>query len=427
MFDSQTQSEPRMKPSIPHVLAAGMVMAAPLLFAQPASAAMFWFPDPASVWGEQVYSLYQILTWLSLGILLVVEVALVAALLKFRKRPNETRQPETWNHNTKLEVIWTVIPFLMLIGILFPTFKAVAYLADVPKKADLTLEIVGHQFYWEYRYPELGVQFNTTPTMGPGTGMEELYLPVGRKIKVVLTAADVIHSWYVPSFGFQQMTTPGNLAMAPLEVTKPGLYEGYCTYLCGPLHGAMRVRVRAVPGNEFDAWVATQTKKTIEPIAKTGKVGQVAPPPTKPAHGAEGEHGAPAPSGSGAPHGAAPGHENTDAAAPVDAKALAAKGEGIYASKCAGCHGAAGAGVPNVFPPLAASDYVNGPDEQFVNTVVKGLNGPITVNGKQYSGMMPGFQGQLSNEELAAVMTYVRTSWGNNGKPITPAQAAGTH
>lgn len=398
-----------MKPNTSHMVAALAAAATPLLFAEPAMAAMFWFPDPASVWGEQVYFLYQILMWMSIVILIIVEVALVAALLKFRKRPNETRAPETWSHNTKLELVWTIIPFLLLIGILFPTFKAVAYLADVPKNPELTLEVVGHQFYWEYRYPDLGVQFNTTPTMGPGTGLEELYVPVGRKMKVVLTAADVIHSWYIPAFGFQQMTTPGNLSIAPLEVTKVGLYEGYCTYLCGTLHGAMRARVRAVPPAEFDAWVAKQTKKQLDPIATVGKVGMQPARPAKPAHGADAPHGAASPA----------------AAAPVDVKALAAKGSEIYASKCAACHGGAGAGMGTMFPPLAASDYVNAGDEQLIAAVKNGLSGPITVNGQQYNGMMPPFGGQLSDEEIAAVLTHIRTSWGNNGKAITPAQVTG--
>lgn len=419
MLKSQTQSEPRMKPNSTHLAAALAALAIPLMLAQPAHAAMFWFPEPASVWGEQVYSLYQILMWIGIGILVIVEVALVAALLKFRKRPNETREPATWSHNTKLELVWTIIPFLLLVGILFPTFKALAYLADVPKTPDtLTLEVVGHQFYWEYRYPDLGVQFNTTPTMGPGTGMEELYVPVGRKMKVVLTAADVIHSWYIPAFGFQQMTTPGNLSIAPLEVTKVGLYEGYCTYLCGTLHGAMRARVRGVTPAEFDAWVAKQTKKTLDPIATVGKVGMQPARPAKPAHGTEGGK-------EGGHDGAAAGGHGTEAV--VDTKALAVKGAEVYASKCAGCHGTAGAGVPGVFPPLAASDYVNAADDQLINAVKKGLNGPITVNGTQYSGAMPAFGGQLSDEEIAAVLTYVRTNWNNNGKAITPAQVTGAH
>lgn len=397
-----------MKPLFPRMLAALAALATPLLFAPAASAAPFWFPDPATVWGDQVNGIYQLLTWISIGILLIVEVGLVAAIVKFRKKPGDTREPATWSHHTTLEVVWTVIPFILLIVVLVPSFKALAYLADVPKKADVTLEVVGHQFFWEYRFPDYGVKFNTTPTMGPGTGTETLHLPVGRKIKVLLTSADVIHSWYVPNFAIQQMTTPGNLAQIPLELTRTGLFEGYCTYLCGTLHGAMRIRIQGDTAADFDKWIAAQPKTTIEPIKQTGKIDMLPPPPRVHEEGKE------------------PGKEEGKEAA-VDVAALSAKGKDIFASKCAGCHQAMGTGVPGVFPPLAGSDYVNGPDEQLATTIKNGLNGPVTVKGTQYNGAMPAFKGQLSDEEIAAVATYVRTSWGNNGKPIAPAVVEAVH
>lgn len=406
-------SEPTMQHTLTSrkVAVAALGALAVVLAPEAAQAGMLGFPDQVTVWGHQVDFIYQLTTWISIGILAVVWIGLAAALIKFRKRANETREPETWSHNTKLEVIWTVIPFLLLIVILFPTFKALAYLADVPKKADLTVEVVGHQFFWEYRYPDLGIKFNTTPTMGPGTGMEELVLPVDRKIKMVFTSADVIHSWLVPQFGIQQMTTPGMLAMAPLEIKKAGLYEGYCTYLCGDLHGAMRIRVKAVPESEFTAWAAGYAKTpNIEPIAKVGKVGMVAPPPKKKEHGAEGEHGK------------APADGHGETAAQVDPVKLSAMGKEIYASKCAGCHGAEGAGTPGVFPPVAGAEQVNGDDAALIGILLNGLQGPVTVKGQSYNGMMPPWKDQLNDEEVAAVATFMRTSWGNNGKAISPEQ-----
>ena len=405
-----TRTEQRMQPQHTTQRIGAAVLAALLAaIPAPAFAAPFGFPDTVTNFGGQVNGLYQLLTWISIGILAVVWIALVAAIVKFRKKPGDTREPATWSHNTNLEIAWTVIPFLLLIVVLVPTFKALAYMADVPKKADLTLEVVGRQFFWEYRYPELGVKFNTTPTLGPGTGEEELYVPVNRKIKMVLTSADVIHAWWVPAFGMQQMTTPGNLAMFPLEVKKTGLYEGACTYLCGPLHGAMRVRVRAVEQPEFDAWVAKMAKDTpIDPIAKVGKVGMVAPPPQKPVHGDE--------------HSAAPGEDHAAApAGQIDLAALKAKGGEIYASKCSGCHGAEGAGLGTMFPPLAGAEQVTGDAGELVSIIKNGLSGPITVKGQQYSGSMPPFGGQLSNEEVAAVATFIRQSFGNDAAAVLPA------
>ncbi|HEY9720954.1 MAG TPA: cytochrome c oxidase subunit II [Oscillatoriaceae cyanobacterium] len=361
----------------------------------------FWFPKTVTPYGHMVNDIYQLSMWICVGIMVVVEVGLVYALWAFRKRPNDTREPATWHHNTKLEVIWTIIPFVLLIVILVPTFKALAYFADVPSNPQLTLQVVGHQFFWEYRYPELGISMHTSPRVGQG-GNEELYIPTDTKMKVVITSADVIHSWWVPEFGFQQFATPGNLSIVPLEVSKPGLYTGQCAYLCGALHGAMNIIVRAVPRPEFDAWAAKQSKAPFDTIAKVGKVGMVAPPP------------------------AVINAQNQVATGTVDPKALAAAGQPIFAAKCAGCHGGAGAGMPGMFPPLAGSEIVNGPDDKFVHIVKDGLTGPVTVKGGSYNGMMPPWKDQLSAKEISEVMTYVRTSWGNNGKPITPAQVQST-
>jgi cytochrome c oxidase subunit 2 len=383
------------------VMAAALLAIGGLVAAEPASASPFWWVTPVTPYGQKVDFLYQLMMWICIAILAVVEVLLVVALVKFRKKEGDTRQPETWNHNTKLEVIWTAIPFALLIVILVPTFQALAYLADVPKNADLTLEVVGHQFFWEYRYPELGVKFNSSPRIGDAP-QEPLYIPTDRKLKVVLTSSDVIHSWWIPAFGMQQMTTPGNLSMVPLEIKTPGTYEGACAFLCGPLHGAMNVVVKAVPGPEFDAWAAKNKGQAIEPIGKVGKVGMVAPPP-KPHEGGEGAT-------TEKPSGA------------VDVAALKTEGSGIYTSKCAGCHGAAGAGVPGMFPPLAGSEQVNGDDKALIGILLNGLSGPVTVKGASYNGMMPPWKDQLNDKEIAAVATFVRSSWGNNGKVITPDQ-----
>lgn len=392
----------------------GLALATLGFAAAPAVASNFWFVTPVTIFGQKVDFLYQFMMWISIAILVVVEVGLVAALVKFRKRPGEEREPATWSHNTKLEVVWTVIPFLILIAILVPTFQALAYLADVPKNADVTLEVVGHQFYWEYRFPELGVSFQSTPRDANGGYGDPLVLPANKKIKVLLTAADVIHSWWVPAFGMQQMTTPGNLAMVPLEILKPGDYYGNCAYLCGPQHGAMGVYVKAVDYPAFVAWAGQHKAATaLKPIAQVGQIGQTPPPPEE--NNKKAEEAAKA-----AAQGAAGG-----APTAAEAKTLAEKGSALYTAKCSGCHQPTGAGIPGVFPPLDGSEIVLGPDKDFVGVILHGKSGPIKIKGADFNGAMPAVGAGLSNEEVAQLATYVRTAWSNKGKPIGPGQVPG--
>lgn len=401
----------------------GLACLLPLFAASAAVAAPFGYVDSVTVFGDINNTLYQVMIWISIGILIVVEAALIYAIFKFRKRPGENRAPETWSHNTTLEVVWTVIPFILLIIICVPTFQGLMYMVNLPKKPDVVLEVVGRQYFWEYRFPELNATFNSKTRLGDVINVKlgtpewddmALHLPVNQKILVKFTAADVIHSWWIPAFGMQQMTTPGNLTQFPLEIHKEGSWEGACAYLCGALHGAMDIKVKGVSQEAFATWIsAHQAQAAITPVETVGKVGAVyEKPKAKP----EGEEEKPA-----APEGAtAPGGE-TAVVETEDLAALAKEGAAIYAARCAGCHQPTGAGMPPLFPPLAGAEQVNGADEELVDILLKGLNGPITVKGAQYNGQMPAFA-DLSDKEIAAVANHLRSSWGNNGKLISPAQ-----
>ncbi|MEB3330095.1 MAG: cytochrome c oxidase subunit II [Candidatus Sericytochromatia bacterium] len=396
------------------LLLAALAALLPFLGASAGLAAPFANMDPVTPFGVIVNDTYQLMMWICIGILVVVEATLVYAIVKFRKKPGENREPESWSHNTKLEVVWTIIPFVLLIIICVPTFRGLMYMASLPKNPDLVLEVVGRQFFWEYRYPALNVTFNSTmrteaiSKLQPGQKEWDdiaLYLPANQKMLVKFTAADVIHSWWVPAFGMQQMTTPGNLVQFPLEVTKTGSFTGGCAYLCGAFHGQMDIKVKVVEKPEFEAWAqAHQAPGAIDPVEKVGKVGAVFVKPKATEHAA---------SEPGVPPAAEP-------VAAVDPAQLAKQGEAIYTSRCAGCHQAAGTGIPGVFPPLAGAEHVNGDDETLARILVHGLNGPIKVKGVDYNGAMPAFGGQLSDEEIAAVATYLRTQWGNNGRPLMP-------
>lgn len=459
-------------------LLAGTLGIASLLLAAPAHAAGFWMPDTVTIFGDKVNYLYQFMMWFMVAIFVVVEAALVYALWVYRRKPNEERAPEQWTHNTQLELVWTAVPFLILVAIMFPTIDALRYFADVPASASeqanrsttsmpvdqyklpehaaqaahgelakpelistttptdelidpqgqagagpsayagheqdvITLEVIGHQFWWEYRYtdPWINAQLNSKTASKEDRLGEPLPIPAKKKIRLVFTAADVIHGWWVPAFGSQQMTTPGNLASMPLELTVDPAegstdpkfnYEGACTYLCGPSHGLMTIHVRAVHVNDFLKWAsAHQMGESPRRATVIANVGRAAKPPQlneKPAGGA--------------------------AAAELDPKVLAEKGKGIYTAKCAGCHQPTGAGIPGVFPPLAKSDWVTGEDAKLVGAITKGVQGAITVGGTAYNGAMPAIGADLSDEELASLVTYLRTSWGNAGKPMQPAAAA---
>ncbi|GEM_PF-148537 len=410
----------------PSVLLANLLLAWGVLFSSDTLAAPFWFVDTVTPYGDQVNFTYQLMVWISIAILVAVEVALVVALIKFRKKPGDRREPETWSHNTRLELIWTIIPVILLVIILVPTMKGVMMLADVPKSPSLTLEVVGRQFFWEYRYPDLNVQFNSSMRMG-NQPQEPLHIPVNQTIKVVFTAADVIHSWWVPAFGIQQMTTPGNLAQIPLTVTKVGEYEGACAYLCGAYHGAMNIKVKAVEQAEFDAWI--KTKVAGAPLTPINEIGRIGAPHPKLDIQKGGEQSKEKPQGAVDKTIASVPVQSSTASPEVSAKqqtpsidpvVMAKHGEAIYSARCAACHQTNGAGVPGAIPPLAGAEQVNGDDETFARILLKGLtNEPIKVKGVDYKGLMPAFS-DLSDEELASVMTYARASWGNNGKAVSP-------
>lgn len=401
----------------------------PLVAATGVAAAPFGYTDSVTAFGDINSTLYQVMIWISIGILVVVEAALVYAIFKFRKRPGENRAPESWSHNTTLEVVWTVIPFVLLIIICVPTFQGLMYMVNLPKKPDVVLEVVGRQYFWEYRFPELNATFNSKTRLGdviklkagtPEWDEIALHLPVNQKILVKFTAADVIHSWWIPAFGMQQMTTPGNLTQFPLEIRKEGSWEGACAYLCGALHGAMDIKVKGVGQEAFSAWIAAhQAQAAIAPVETVGKVGAVYQKPAA-KHGESGD-AHPTPGEDTAKPEEDLGVAEPPAAEAEDLTALAKEGAAIYAARCAGCHQPTGAGMPPVFPPLAGAEQVNGGDDALVDILLKGLTGPISVKGAQYNGQMPAFA-DLSDKEIASVLNHLRTSWGNNGKLISPAQ-----
>ena len=191
-----------------------------------------------------------------------VGVLLLVAIYRFNARRHP--KPSRTSHNTVLEVAWTVLPVLILVIIAIPSFRLVYYV-DRTQDADLTVKATGHQWYWEYTYPDKSnLDFSSyivpDDQLKPGqmrllTVDNELVVPAGKNIRVLTTSSDVIHSFFVPSLGVQRYAIPGRTIETWFKADKPGMYYGECNQICGQNHSRMPIVVHAIPANEFDAWV----------------------------------------------------------------------------------------------------------------------------------------------------------------------------
>ena len=220
-----------------------------------------WTLPPASPTMEGVESLNNKISIVIALITVLVFVLLGYIVWKFSAKTHP--QPSTRTHNTVLEVIWTLIPVVILVAIAFPSFRLL-YAEDHAPDPKLTLKVIGHQWYWSYEFPDLGVSFDSNvkqdSDLKPGDERllsvdAPLYLPVGEDIRIQVTAEDVIHSWSVVQFGVKTDAVPGRLNEAWTRIDAPGTYFGQCSQLCGINHGYMPIEVRAVPPAEFQAWI----------------------------------------------------------------------------------------------------------------------------------------------------------------------------
>ena len=226
------------------------------------------------------------LMWIISIISVFVLILLVWTIFRYRRGANPT--PSRNSHNTLIEVIWTVVPVLILAGIALPSLNL---LRDqyTPPPADVTVKITGHQWYWTYEYPDYGVSFDSNilkekgdPTLKPGDRFrtdkdgppllaadERMVLPAGKVVKFIITADDVIHSFAVPAFWIKQDANPGQVHEAWAKVDRPGVYFGQCSELCGARHGYMPINVEVVTPAQFEQWIASKggTKPGAKPAA----------------------------------------------------------------------------------------------------------------------------------------------------------------
>ena len=253
------------RPVLAWAALAALCMLAPTAFAGEPQPWAMGFQPAASPTMERITSLAGFINAVIIAITVLVSVLLAYACWRFDAKRNP--KPAAWSHNTVLEIAWTAIPAFLLLLIAVPSFRLL-YFMDRVQNADMTLKIVGHQWYWSYEYPDLDFKFDSMivsdDSLKPGqprllTADNELVLPAGVPIRLQMTADDVIHSFAIPAFGVKSDAVPGRLNESWVLINEPGVYYGQCSQLCGVNHGFMPIHVRALPKDEFAAW-ATEAK-----------------------------------------------------------------------------------------------------------------------------------------------------------------------
>lgn len=229
-------------------------------------------------YARTAYNLHMLIMNVCIGIGVVVFGLMFYSMLTFRK--SRGVQPATWHESTKVEVLWTIVPFIVLIGMAVPATKALIMMEDVGG-SDLTVKVTGYQWKWNYQYVDHGVSFFSTLDQKSNMARQlksgvdpktvenyllevdnHLKVPVGKKIRFLTTAGDVIHAWWVPALGWKRDAIPGYINESWALIETAGTYRGQCAELCGKDHGFMPIVVDAVSPEEFDKWIAAKKAET---------------------------------------------------------------------------------------------------------------------------------------------------------------------
>jgi cytochrome c oxidase subunit 2 len=319
---------------------------------------------------RDVFELHMLIFYICVAIGAVVFSVMFYSLFRYTKKRNPN--PSTFHESTKLEVAWTIIPFLVLIAMAVPASKTLTEIYD-DEEGEINIQVVGYQWKWEYKYLEDDINFFSNLS----TDQDEIYnlvpkgenyllevdepliIPVDTRVRFLITANDVIHSWWVPDFAIKQDAIPGFINTAWTRAEETGIYRGNCTELCGKNHGFMPVVVKVVEKDEYNEWVLAKKEEAIKLAELTEKEWSL------------GE--------------------------------LTERGEGVYQKNCIACHQMNGEGLPPIFPALAGSDIVMFDKDRNVEILMEGVQGAA----------MQSFANQLSEVDMAAVITYTRQAWGN--------------
>ncbi|MDH2431563.1 cytochrome c oxidase subunit II [Pokkaliibacter sp. MBI-7] len=329
-----------------------------------------------------VHSLHMTIFWICVAIAVIVFGVMFWSI--FHHRKSRGAKAAQFHENALVEIIWTLIPLVILVAMAVPATATLIKMYDT-SDADVDIQITGYQWKWHYKYVNDDIEFFSTLSTPADQIKNEapkdtnyllevdqpLVLPVGKKVRFLVTSNDVIHSWWVPDLAVKRDAIPGFINEAWTKIERPGTYRGQCAELCGKDHGFMPIVVEAKSEQEYSAWVAN--KQAEKEAAKQAAAASA----TK-----EWSH-----------------------------DELMTEGEKVYARICAACHQPTGMGIPSVFPALKGSPVATGNVQEHINIVLHGRPGTA----------MQAFAQQLSTTELAAVITYERNAWDNNtGDTVLP-------
>tara|TARA_B100001758_G_scaffold34572_1_gene25864 strand:+ start:34 stop:1194 length:1161 start_codon:yes stop_codon:yes gene_type:complete len=333
---------------------------------------------------KEVFELHMLIFWVVVGIGVVVFGFLFWSMWKYRRSNN--KNPAKFYDNHKLEIIWTIVPTIILILMAIPASITLKKIYDhEAEEGGIDIQVVGWQWKWQYKYldeyvDEAGnkqLSFFSNLTTPPdqyefnrvekGENYllevdEPVVIPINTPIRFLITSSDVLHSWYMSDFAVKQDAIPGFINVAKTQVNVPGIYRGNCTELCGERHAYMPIVVEAVTREEYDAWLQEKRNIAAELAYLTEKEWTV--------------------------------------------EELLATGEEIYTTRCAACHQANGAGIPGFYPALAGSDVVMNDKAKQIEILMEGVRG----------SQMQSFAEQINEVEMAAVITFTKLSWGNGSK-----------
>ncbi len=334
--------------------------------------------------GRQLYGLHMLVFWICVGIGVVVFTAMAISIVKHRKSVGH--EAEQFHESTKVEIAWTVVPLLILIGIAIPATATLIDLEDAKTDAEITLQVSGIQWKWRYTYVDEDVSFvsnlaqSSRDVIKDPTGNENyllevdnpVVLPVNKKIRFLFHADDVIHAWWVPELAVKQDAIPGFINDSWAIIEEEGVYRGQCAELCGKDHGFMPIVVNAVSEAEYEQWLAGMKAEAAAAAAAATQEWSMSD--------------------------------------------LVARGETVYQANCSACHGPTGAGIPGAFPAITGSSIVLDADPA--------AHIDIVVNGKAGTSMA-AFKTQLNDIDIAAALTFQRNGLGNSvGDTVQPSTIA---
>lgn len=327
---------------------------------------------------HSVFDLHMTIFWICVVIGVLVFGIMFWSMLMHRRSTGQ--QPAHFHENTRVEILWTVIPLLILIAMAVPATRTLIHIYD-SSESELDIQVTGYQWKWHYKYLGQDVEFFsnlTTPREQINNQAEKgenyllevdepMVIPVGTKVRFLITSADVIHSWWVPALAVKKDAIPGFINDSWTRIDEPGIYRGQCTELCGKDHGFMPVVVEVKSKEDFAVWLAERKEQSLKMKELTSKEWTL--------------------------------------------DELMVHGEKAYNTNCVACHQANGEGLPPMFPALKGSKIALGAVEAHMD---------IVINGKPGTAMA-AFGKQLSEVDLAAIITYERNAWGNKvGDMVTP-------